>query len=221
MEKTVQVVDEAGIRYEATYPRRAKGLVKNGRARFVDENTICLACPPNKQNRSSEDKEMTNTENIKNAPSAEEQNKIRQEKDLAAEQIHCRSSETCGPEKKGTADPVYSLEYALEMLEKLAKDTSHIHEALAAVASMESEPTIEGSSADEMAKAAAEIVRCREATNQKLIAFYEKMAEDCRPQSETRKRAEFLGWVRDCIGAADHRVGLPDFAEMAELYKSL
>ncbi|MBO5306051.1 MAG: hypothetical protein J6B12_04745 [Clostridia bacterium] len=41
------VVDEQGNVYEATYPKRAKGLVKNGRARFVDENTICLACPPN------------------------------------------------------------------------------------------------------------------------------------------------------------------------------
>ena len=26
--------------------KRAKGLVKNGRARFINENTICLACPP-------------------------------------------------------------------------------------------------------------------------------------------------------------------------------
>jgi hypothetical protein len=42
----VIVVDEQGNEYEATYPKRAKGLVKNGRARFVDENTICLASPP-------------------------------------------------------------------------------------------------------------------------------------------------------------------------------
>ena len=42
------VVDEQGNEYEATYPKRAKGLVKNGRARFVDENKICLACPPDK-----------------------------------------------------------------------------------------------------------------------------------------------------------------------------
>jgi len=41
------VVDEQGNEYEATYPKRAKGLVKNGRARFVSENKICLACPPN------------------------------------------------------------------------------------------------------------------------------------------------------------------------------
>lgn len=45
--KNITVVDEKGNEYEATYPKRAKGLVKNGRARFIDENTICLACPPN------------------------------------------------------------------------------------------------------------------------------------------------------------------------------
>ena len=46
MEKTVQVVDEVGNRYEATFPKRAKGLVKNGRARFIGENRICLVRPP-------------------------------------------------------------------------------------------------------------------------------------------------------------------------------
>ena len=40
------VVDEQGREYEATYPKRAKGLVKSGRARFIGENKICLACPP-------------------------------------------------------------------------------------------------------------------------------------------------------------------------------
>ena len=46
IEKNIVVVDELGNKYEATYPKRAKGLVKNGRARFINENTICLACPP-------------------------------------------------------------------------------------------------------------------------------------------------------------------------------
>ncbi len=46
IEKNIIVVDAQGNEYEATYPKRAKGLVKNGRARFVDENKICLACPP-------------------------------------------------------------------------------------------------------------------------------------------------------------------------------
>ncbi len=58
IEKNVRVFDEQGNEYEATYPKRAKGLVKNGRARFVEENTICLACPPEKI---MEEKSMENT----------------------------------------------------------------------------------------------------------------------------------------------------------------
>jgi hypothetical protein len=54
MTKNVIVLDGQGNEYGATYPKRAKGLVKNGRARFIDENTICLACPPDKM----EDTEM-------------------------------------------------------------------------------------------------------------------------------------------------------------------
>ena len=46
IEKNIIVIDEQGNKYEATYLKRAKGLVKNGRARFINENTICLACPP-------------------------------------------------------------------------------------------------------------------------------------------------------------------------------
>ena len=49
------VVDSQGNEYEATYPKRAKGLVKSGRARFVGENKICLACPPSDK---LEDKNM-------------------------------------------------------------------------------------------------------------------------------------------------------------------
>ena len=61
MEKNIEVVDEAGNVYEPTWPKRAKGLVKNGRARFVDENKICLARPPVMK---TEDKQMSNTNNI-------------------------------------------------------------------------------------------------------------------------------------------------------------
>ena len=47
IEKNVIVVDEQGNEYEANYPTRATGLVKHGRARFIDDNKICLTCPPN------------------------------------------------------------------------------------------------------------------------------------------------------------------------------
>ena len=60
IEKNIIVVDEQGNEYEATYPKRAKGLVKNGRARFVDENKICLACPLDKI---LEEEKMSNNTN--------------------------------------------------------------------------------------------------------------------------------------------------------------
>lgn len=44
--KTVIVIDEQGNKLESTYPKRAKGLIKNGRAQYVDENTICLVDLP-------------------------------------------------------------------------------------------------------------------------------------------------------------------------------
>ena len=47
IEKNIHVVDEQGNIYEATWPKRARGLVKHGRARFVSDDMICLACPPN------------------------------------------------------------------------------------------------------------------------------------------------------------------------------
>jgi len=46
IEKNIIVVDENGTIFESTWPKRAGGLVKKGRARWLDEKTICLACPP-------------------------------------------------------------------------------------------------------------------------------------------------------------------------------
>lgn len=57
IEKNILVVDEHGNEYEATYRKRAKGLVKKGRARFISENMICLACPPDQM----EDNDMENS----------------------------------------------------------------------------------------------------------------------------------------------------------------
>ena len=42
MEKNTIVLDELGTEIGRTYPKRARGLVKNGRAEYVDDCTIRL-----------------------------------------------------------------------------------------------------------------------------------------------------------------------------------
>ncbi len=42
MEKNTIVLDELGNEIGSTYPKRARGLVKNGRAEYVDDCTIRL-----------------------------------------------------------------------------------------------------------------------------------------------------------------------------------
>ena len=50
MTKNVSVIDENGIKQSSTYPKRAAGLVKKGRARWIDDETICL-CAREKEER--------------------------------------------------------------------------------------------------------------------------------------------------------------------------
>jgi hypothetical protein len=56
------VVDENGTVFESTWLKRANGLVKKGRARWLDGNTICLACPPEQmEDNHMEDNKQTET----------------------------------------------------------------------------------------------------------------------------------------------------------------
>ena len=72
MEKNMTVIDEEGNIIGATYAKRAKGLIKKGRARSVDDSTICLACPPNE---SLEDIKMDNN-NIETNTNAKAEEKV-------------------------------------------------------------------------------------------------------------------------------------------------
>ena len=135
--KNIIVVDEQGNEYEATYPKRAKGLVKNGRARFVDENTICLACPPSEL----EDNDMS--------------------------------------EQK------LSMNYILEQIEKIMADTEYLHKTIDAIVTIGPAAGPGDICGSEKAQALATVVECRETTNQKMLALYEKMYDDLKPQKPT------------------------------------
>jgi len=151
IEKNIKVVDANGNEYEATYPKRAKGLVKNGRARFIDENTICLACPPNNEledNNMSENKTVAHTANP--------------EMTVDANQV---------PVNK------FTIEYLLDRLEEIALNQSHLTEALTKLSKMESKGAGDVGT-EGQAHAIAAVVAAREKTNQKLLDLYLKMYED-------------------------------------------
>ena len=190
-QKTVRVTDEAGGEYEATYPKRARGLVKHGRARFTDESqtAIILTCPPD-QNMILEDNTMN--EQINNIENTE-----------------ATAVETAANEK-------YTYEYALKQIELITGQMDHIQNAISALAHLHNEATPTGGSARFVADGIADVVKCRETTAQKLIDFYAKMYEDLKPRTTVQQtdRAEFMNWVRDCIAASEPGIDLPDFASL-------
>ena len=175
IEKNIIVVDELGNEYEATYPKRAKGLVKNGRARFIEENKICLACPPHTE---LEEKIMSEKKNATvNVP--EDMGDIGDIKEEKGKSNNPKQSEL-------------TMEYVLGKIDEIANNTFHIHEAIDAISQIKSTgPGDVGT--QEQTKAIGDIVRCRETTNQRLIAFYEKLYDDLNPQDIKLKALETLG----------------------------
>ena len=174
IEKNIIVIDEQGNEYEATYPKRAKGLVKNGRARFIDENTICLACPPNdrlEDNIMSENEEMINVQ-----------------------------EETVVEAKN------YNIDYVLQQIEKIASQTDYLNEAITQLSKVNS--GIPGDiGAQGVSNSLSQIIMCRETTNQRLIAFYEKMYDDLKPNNKTTKE-QALNVVLDTVRNCDVSEGL-------------
>ena len=155
MEKNIEVVDEAGNVYEPTWPKRAKGLVKHGRARFVSENRICLACPAasgrshfvpqaGEQMDKMEDEHMSNTMKIFG--------------DVTVADI-------------------------LTRINNIINQTGYITSALEALQAMSdgevgapgAPSNVQGAS---KADAIATVVQCRETTNQQILRLYEKMYDD-------------------------------------------
>jgi hypothetical protein len=159
IEKNIIVVDESGNRYEATYPKRAKGLVKNGRARFISENMICLACPPNINDL--EEHLMTDKNVTESAPIAD------------------AAPEAASAEKAaGTAE--FSIPYILAQLSALQNDTAYIHNALDSLLGITSgkRPVDDIAGPNPVASAAdavGQIIAARENTNQQLIKVYHQL----------------------------------------------
>ena len=120
-------------------------------------------------------------------------------------------------EKATESTSKYNLEYFLEQIEKLtagyAGGTEYI---VGAIGRIPNEGTPCGGSGEEVAKAAAEAVRCRETTVQKTLDFYFRMVDELKPRTATPhdEKTQFLNWVRDCTAAAGPGVATHDYAKL-------
>ena len=168
----IEVVDSSGKIIGRTYEKRAKGLVKKGRARFTDENRITLL--------PSEDAyEYTDTEGYK-----------------MDERINTENIENISEENSQ-----YTIESVMQCMKKILDDTQYIKDAIFNVTEIPSGDAGDcGSPGDIAGKAKAEaistIVRERENTNQKLIDFYNKVYNDLKAQqfsaSDVEKKIQLL-----------------------------
>ena len=133
--------------------------------------------------------------------------------------INTETGEVTVPEVESTAsESKYTYEYFMEQIEKIsaeytaASTSAIIHD----IASIQSEATPCGGSGDEIAKAAAEAVRYREQTVQKMLDFYFRMVDELRPKKPVSydEKLQYLNWVRDCTAAAGVGVVVPDYAKL-------
>lgn len=159
IEKNIAVVDELGNEYEPTYPKRAKGLVKHGRARFLSEDRICLACPPD---INLEEHNMSNR--IEEAVQAQNE-----------------------PIAETTANEL-NLSYILEQVARIQSDTNYLNEAIQAISEVSDEEESETAEA-KMSDLLAIVTCHEDTNQQMLRFYeklYDDWRADNRPSKDTK-----------------------------------
>ena len=105
----------------------------------------------------------------------------------------------------GASDEItLTIGYILSQMEKIRTDNGYIMEALNKIMDIESHPpTMNAADYGAQAKAEAigDIVKAREATNQKLLATYEQMYDDIKPKKERpeSEKEKILQWAAEMI----------------------
>lgn len=221
IEKNVIVVDEQGNEYEATYPKRAKGLVKNGRARFLDESTICLACPPDTvmEDIIMKNTKETGTEVIVN-DTTDEVTAVQQQAQAAAEKVaaykqafeaeYKNASEALPANGVPENKTAYTIEYALEQLEKVREDSARFAQEMQERVNAICERSETAGGIDVLGG----LLEKQDALYNKLIDFYTGMISDLKRDTAKAPAVDpekYLEFIMNCAG----QVGtLPDFKEI-------
>lgn len=104
-------------------------------------------------------------------------------------------SDTIENKSNARAAEKLSMNYVLEQIEKIASQTEHLNNALQKLGEMADGENADGCSpgntlGQAKAQAFADVIRCRETTNQQLIRLYEKMYDDFRPKPPAMSRED-------------------------------
>ncbi len=92
----------------------------------------------------------------------------------------------------------FTLDYCLEQIEQIRLQTKYLNNVIAELSKI----TTAGPGdicGSERAQALGDVVKCRETTNQKLIAFYEKMYDDLKPAKATLTKEEIVGMLNESL----------------------
>ncbi|MFA6948085.1 MAG: hypothetical protein WCQ72_03815 [Eubacteriales bacterium] len=188
--KTVTVTDPDGTICSPTYKKRAKGLVKHGRARYSDESEteIILTRPPYQINgaytdgmRDTEDKmnNINNIEEINKNDSTAGEKPAQSSHEADAGEVNAINEfmlKTDGAEK---VDPEITMAEIIGYMNEIRADNAHIQSAISELRQMETSFAGDIAGAQK-AEAIGNIVVAREETNRKILDFYIKLYDDIR-----------------------------------------
>lgn len=170
-----------------TYMRRARGLVKAGRAEWTspEMDEICLFRPPAAFNMEDKMHNNPDTTDVSEKVTGENTELTREEFD----QIFRQNDE----DHVENVPPTYTIEYILGRIEKIHDETSHIYEALDSFRNFTVNISPIGGTGDATrANAMVEVVKCREVTLQKELDFLEKMYNDLKAAEKMPSHKEQL-----------------------------
>ena len=114
------------------------------------------------------------------------------------------------------AQPELTVGYILSQIEKIRQENEYIYKALETLSGIESGQGPGDVAGQGKAIGIADTVKCREATNQKLIAFYEKLYDDIKPPRSTKEMA-----LEIVSQAVNHNYGDADPEQIANLAEAI
>ena len=182
IEKNILVADENGTVFESTWPKRANGLVKKGRARWLNGKTICLSCPLEQM----EDDKMESSKQTEAVPK-----RIDEARDTAQ-----ANSKLGG----------LTISDLLDRMDAIRKEMvviSQICETMENIANQGGEDD-----ARHIAEATSKAFVARETTYQQQLRFLEKIYDDYfsapSEEAETTRTRMILDSMNDVICSMDY-----------------